>query len=150
MGPIWGLMLENMSFSASQAGRRPPAFRSQGAQVRKQLSGPVGRVLLWASCRGLGNNPAYLQGFARSFACLSALGWAVGGEAGGWAGGEWLTSQGRGFCKAFTTASQAPRRARKRTEGGASSNVFSMFDQSQIQEFKEVGGFSLGPVGGSV
>ncbi|XP_058567055.1 myosin regulatory light chain 10 isoform X1 [Neofelis nebulosa] len=31
----------------------------------------------------------------------------------------------------------APRRARKRAEGGASSNVFSMFDQSQIQEFKE-------------
>uniref|UniRef100_G3U9G7 Myosin light chain 10 n=1 Tax=Loxodonta africana TaxID=9785 RepID=G3U9G7_LOXAF len=30
-----------------------------------------------------------------------------------------------------------PRRARKRAEGGASSNVFSMFDQSQIQEFKE-------------
>lgn len=35
-------------------------------------------------------------------------------------------------------SSQAPRRARKRVEGGASSNVFSMFDQSQIQEFKEV------------
>uniref|UniRef100_A0A8C8ZH45 Myosin light chain 10 n=1 Tax=Prolemur simus TaxID=1328070 RepID=A0A8C8ZH45_PROSS len=32
---------------------------------------------------------------------------------------------------------EAPRRARKRVEGGASSNVFSMFDQSQIQEFKE-------------
>ncbi|XP_006918729.1 myosin regulatory light chain 10 [Pteropus alecto] len=32
---------------------------------------------------------------------------------------------------------EAPRRARKRTEGGAISNVFSMFDQSQIQEFKE-------------
>uniref|UniRef100_A0ABI7W8M4 EF-hand domain-containing protein n=1 Tax=Felis catus TaxID=9685 RepID=A0ABI7W8M4_FELCA len=32
---------------------------------------------------------------------------------------------------------KAPRRARKRAEGGASSNVFSMFDQSQIQEFKE-------------
>ncbi|EHB01675.1 Myosin regulatory light chain 10 [Heterocephalus glaber] len=32
---------------------------------------------------------------------------------------------------------KAPRRARKRVEGGASSNVFSMFDQSQIQEFKE-------------
>ncbi|XP_069425842.1 myosin regulatory light chain 10 isoform X2 [Ovis canadensis] len=31
----------------------------------------------------------------------------------------------------------APRRARKKAEGGASSNVFSMFDQSQIQEFKE-------------
>eukprot|EP00073_Rattus_norvegicus_P039526 XP_008767386.1 PREDICTED: myosin regulatory light chain 10 isoform X1 [Rattus norvegicus] len=34
-------------------------------------------------------------------------------------------------------SSQAPRRARKRVEGTASSNVFSMFDQSQIQEFKE-------------
>ncbi|CAI9173191.1 unnamed protein product [Rangifer tarandus platyrhynchus] len=32
---------------------------------------------------------------------------------------------------------RAPRRARKKAEGGASSNVFSMFDQSQIQEFKE-------------
>lgn len=41
VGPVWGLMLEKMSFSASQAGRRPPAFRSPGAQVRKQLSGPV-------------------------------------------------------------------------------------------------------------
>ncbi|XP_003934194.1 myosin regulatory light chain 10 isoform X1 [Saimiri boliviensis] len=38
---------------------------------------------------------------------------------------------------------QAPRRARKRAEGTASSNVFSMFDQSQIQEFKEV--VSLSP-----
>lgn len=44
--------------------------------------------------------------------------------------------------------SQAPRRARKRAEGGASSNVFSMFDQSQIQEFKEVGQCPLGPPGG--
>ncbi|XP_047570615.1 myosin regulatory light chain 10 isoform X1 [Lutra lutra] len=35
------------------------------------------------------------------------------------------------------TEEEAPRRARKRAEGGASSNVFSMFDQSQIQEFKE-------------
>ncbi|EHH52058.1 hypothetical protein EGM_12426 [Macaca fascicularis] len=39
---------------------------------------------------------------------------------------------------------QAPRRARKRAEGTASSNVFSMFDQSQIQEFKEVGLLSHG------
>uniref|UniRef100_A0A2K5PNW2 Myosin light chain 10 n=1 Tax=Cebus imitator TaxID=2715852 RepID=A0A2K5PNW2_CEBIM len=37
---------------------------------------------------------------------------------------------------------QAPRRARKRAEGTASSNVFSMFDQSQIQEFKE---YTLSP-----
>lgn len=29
-------------------------------------------------------------------------------------------------------------------EGGASSNVFSMFDQSQIQEFKEVSQLPLG------
>ncbi|KAF5918151.1 hypothetical protein HPG69_002792 [Diceros bicornis minor] len=50
----------------------------------------------------------------------------------------WLTSRGQGFCKASPGPSQAPRRARKRAEGGASSNVFSMFDQSQIQEFKEV------------
>lgn len=44
-----------------------------------------------------------------------------------------------GFCSTSPGPSQAPRRARKRAEGGASSNVFSMFDQSQIQEFKEVG-----------
>lgn len=43
--------------------------------------------------------------------------------------------------------SQAPRRARKRAEGGASSNVFSMFDQSQIQEFKEVGPCALWATG---
>ena len=45
----------------------------------------------------------------------------------------------KGCCKASPGTSQAPRRARKKAEGGASSNVFSMFDQSQIQEFKEVG-----------
>lgn len=33
---------------------------------------------------------------------------------------------------------QAPKKAKKRAEG-ASSNVFSMFEQAQIQEFKEVG-----------
>ena len=49
------------------------------------------------------------------------------------------TSRQKGFCKASPGTSQAPRRARKKAEGGASSNVFSMFDQSQIQEFKEVG-----------
>uniref|UniRef100_H0Y0Q4 Myosin light chain 10 n=1 Tax=Otolemur garnettii TaxID=30611 RepID=H0Y0Q4_OTOGA len=38
---------------------------------------------------------------------------------------------------------QAPRKARKRVEGGASSNVFSMFDQSQIQEFKESLGLKM-------
>ncbi|XP_072128148.1 myosin regulatory light chain 11 [Mobula birostris] len=31
----------------------------------------------------------------------------------------------------------APKRARKRASAEGSSNVFSMFDQSQIQEFKE-------------
>ncbi|KQK75612.1 hypothetical protein AAES_143145 [Amazona aestiva] len=30
----------------------------------------------------------------------------------------------------------APKKAKKRTEG-ANSNVFSMFEQAQIQEFKE-------------
>lgn len=34
--------------------------------------------------------------------------------------------------------SQAPKKAKKRAEG-ANSNVFSMFEQAQIQEFKEVG-----------
>uniref|UniRef100_A0A4W2FKI3 Myosin light chain 10 n=1 Tax=Bos indicus x Bos taurus TaxID=30522 RepID=A0A4W2FKI3_BOBOX len=52
----------------------------------------------------------------------------------------------RNICNAFKGCSPlrprrwmeaAPRRARKKAEGGASSNVFSMFDQSQIQEFKE-------------
>lgn len=47
MSPIWDLMLEKMPLSASQPGRRPPTFRSPGAQVRKQLSGPMG----WALCR---------------------------------------------------------------------------------------------------
>ncbi|PNJ82721.1 MYL2 isoform 3 [Pongo abelii] len=32
----------------------------------------------------------------------------------------------------------APKKAKKRT-GGANSNVFSMFEQTQIQEFKELG-----------
>ncbi|OBS58851.1 hypothetical protein A6R68_10048, partial [Neotoma lepida] len=31
----------------------------------------------------------------------------------------------------------APKKAKKRLEGG-SSNVFSMFEQTQIQEFKEI------------
>ncbi|NXG58567.1 MLRA protein, partial [Hemiprocne comata] len=34
---------------------------------------------------------------------------------------------------------QAPKKAKKKIEG-ANSNVFSMFEQAQIQEFKEVGG----------
>ena len=36
---------------------------------------------------------------------------------------------------------QAPKKAKRRQqqgEGGGSSNVFSMFEQSQIQEYKEV------------
>lgn len=57
-----GPMVEKMPLSAPQPGRRPPAFRSPGAQVRKQLSGPLG---------GLGNPPAYLRGFLRSLVCLS-------------------------------------------------------------------------------
>ncbi|CAB1319629.1 unnamed protein product [Coregonus sp. 'balchen'] len=32
---------------------------------------------------------------------------------------------------------QAPKKAKKRAEG-ANSNVFSMFEQAQIQEFKEM------------
>lgn len=35
-------MLEEMPLSASQPGSRPPAFRSPGAQVRKQLAGLQG------------------------------------------------------------------------------------------------------------
>lgn len=33
---------------------------------------------------------------------------------------------------------KAPKKAKKRTAEGANSNVFSMFEQAQIQEFKEV------------
>ncbi|XP_063556224.1 myosin regulatory light chain 11 isoform X1 [Gorilla gorilla gorilla] len=33
---------------------------------------------------------------------------------------------------------QAPKRAKRRTVEGGSSSVFSMFDQTQIQEFKEL------------
>uniref|UniRef100_A0A8C9AVE7 Myosin light chain 2 n=1 Tax=Prolemur simus TaxID=1328070 RepID=A0A8C9AVE7_PROSS len=33
---------------------------------------------------------------------------------------------------------QAPKKAKKRAEGTANSNVFSMFEQTQIQEFKEL------------
>lgn len=32
---------------------------------------------------------------------------------------------------------QSPKKAKKRAAEGASSNVFSMFEQAQIQEFKE-------------
>uniref|UniRef100_A0A8C1L8M9 Myosin, light chain 2a, regulatory, cardiac, slow n=1 Tax=Cyprinus carpio TaxID=7962 RepID=A0A8C1L8M9_CYPCA len=32
---------------------------------------------------------------------------------------------------------QAPKKAKKRAAEGANSNVFSMFEQAQIQEFKE-------------
>ncbi len=39
----------------------------------------------------------------------------------------------------FLLAFQAPKKAKKKEAG--SSNVFSMFEQSQIQEFKEVGHF---------
>jgi len=39
----------------------------------------------------------------------------------------------------FSSESQAPKKAKKKE--AASSNVFSMFEQSQIQEFKEVGHF---------
>lgn len=38
----------------------------------------------------------------------------------------------------FLSALQAPKKAKKRADG-AGSNVFSMFEQTQIQEFKEVG-----------
>lgn len=40
----------------------------------------------------------------------------------------------------FLFVLQAPKKAKKKIEGG--SNVFSMFEQTQIQEFKEVGHYS--------
>lgn len=69
---------------------------------------------------------------------FGTVGGTLGGEAWGadrMHGDLWR----KGSCSTPPGTSQAPRRARKRAEGGASSNVFSMFDQSQIQEFKEVG-----------
>uniref|UniRef100_A0A3Q3X2C5 EF-hand domain-containing protein n=1 Tax=Mola mola TaxID=94237 RepID=A0A3Q3X2C5_MOLML len=39
----------------------------------------------------------------------------------------------------FSLCQKAPKKAKKRTAEGANSNVFSMFEQAQIQEFKEVG-----------
>lgn len=38
----------------------------------------------------------------------------------------------------FFFSKKAPKKAKKRTAEGANSNVFSMFEQAQIQEFKEV------------
>ncbi|XP_028701454.2 myosin regulatory light chain 10 isoform X1 [Macaca mulatta] len=94
-----------------------------------------------ASCHGLGERPDYLQGFRGSLVCLL---WAPGRAESFWTAMPWEVRQGvgadprgRGRCKALSGTSQAPRRARKRAEGTAGSNVFSMFDQSQIQEFKE-------------
>ncbi|XP_014405655.1 PREDICTED: myosin regulatory light chain 10 isoform X4 [Myotis brandtii] len=55
----------------------------------------------------------------------------------GWAQTTSLPEPGGPGQEAAVWPGGAPRRARKRTEGGASSNVFSMFDQNQIQEFKE-------------
>lgn len=46
-----------------------------------------------------------------------------------------LNRQGNVYLILFV--SQAPKKAKKKIEGG--SNVFSMFEQTQIQEFKEVG-----------
>ncbi|XP_042565389.1 myosin regulatory light chain 2a isoform X1 [Clupea harengus] len=37
----------------------------------------------------------------------------------------------------FPPSHQAPKKAKKRSADGANSNVFSMFEQTQIQEFKE-------------
>lgn len=38
----------------------------------------------------------------------------------------------------FSFWQKAPKKAKKRSAEGANSNVFSMFEQAQIQEFKEV------------
>lgn len=80
MGLIWSLMLEKMPLSASQPGRRPPAFWSAGAQVRKQLSGLVG----WVLCRLLtmGWEATLLickASLGALSVCLSAVGWNVVG-----------------------------------------------------------------------
>lgn len=47
----------------------------------------------------------------------------------------------RGVCLIsllLSLCQKAPKKAKKRTAEGANSNVFSMFEQAQIQEFKEV------------
>ena len=51
---------------------------------------------------------------------------------------EWIVLNCIVFkCSGFFSLTQAPKKAKKRSEG-ANSNVFSMFEQAQIQEFKEV------------
>lgn len=42
------------------------------------------------------------------------------------------------FISPLLFVSKAPKKAKKRSAEGANSNVFSMFEQAQIQEFKEV------------
>lgn len=145
-----GRLKEEMPTSALQCRRWPPTFRSPEDRARKQLSSSVGVHAMQASCHGLGERPDYLQGFRGSLVCLL---WAPGRAESFWTAMPWEVRQGvgadprgRGRCKALSGTSQAPRRARKRAEGTASSNVFSMFDQSQIQEFKEVGLLSHGAV----
>lgn len=59
---------------------------------------------------------------------------------------EWTSSRHRhrsDFTPAFLP--QAPKKAKRRQAAGdgGSSNVFSMFEQSQIQEYKEVRSFLL-------
>ncbi|KAL0605510.1 Myosin regulatory light chain 10 [Plecturocebus cupreus] len=128
--------------SALQCRCWPPTFLSPEARARKQLSGSVGctpRRLL-ATAGKTSRLPARLQGEP----CLSAVGTGEGRAVPFWTAMPWEARQGvgadprgRGRGKASSATLQAPRRARKRAEGTASSNVFSMFDQSQIQEFKE-------------
>lgn len=69
-----GPMVEKMPLSAPQPGRRPPAFRSPGAQVRKQLSGPVG---------GAGK-PSRLSARLPEEPCLSVSGPEGGQRHSGW------------------------------------------------------------------
>lgn len=77
---IWSLMLEKMPLSASQLGRRPPAFRSAGAQVRKQLSGPVGWALFRLLATGWETTLLICKASSGALpACLSAVGWSVVG-----------------------------------------------------------------------
>lgn len=119
-------------------------------QVKKLLTGPWGGGPQASGLRQ-DKGPAYGPGFFRALSVCSAPWPRVAlslGAGTGWEGQHGTGGGGQVGCAADLGGrpshclppgtSQAPRRARKRAEGGASSNVFSMFDQSQIQEFKEV------------
>lgn len=63
-----------LCFTAWAQTTRLPEPRGSGQEAAVW---PRGVGALQASCRELGNHPAYLQGFTRRFVCLPAAGWRV-------------------------------------------------------------------------